>query len=173
MESRKIEARFGWDVYPRQYSSGLIGEIPNGIPNNLLPYIAQVASGQREYLRVFGNDYDTPDGTGVRDYIHVVDLAIGHVKSVAKLAENPGLKIYNLGTGTGYSVLDIIHNFEEATGVKIPYEIKPRRAGDIATNYADPSLAEKELGWKAERDIRKMCEDAWRWQKNNPKGFED
>ncbi|MCR5418743.1 MAG: UDP-glucose 4-epimerase GalE [Lachnospiraceae bacterium] len=155
------------------HESGRIGENPNGIPNNLMPYITQVAVGKLPQLGVFGNDYDTPDGTGVRDYIHVVDLAIGHVKSVAKLAENPGLKIYNLGTGTGYSVLDIIHNFEEATGVKIPYEIKPRRAGDIATNYADPSLAAKELGWKAERDIRKMCEDAWRWQKNNPKGFED
>ncbi len=155
------------------HESGRIGENPNGIPNNLMPYITQVAVGKLPKLGVFGNDYDTPDGTGVRDYIHVVDLAIGHVKSVAKLAENPGLKIYNLGTGTGYSVLDIIHNFEEATGVKIPYEIKPRRAGDIATNYADPSLAAKELGWKAERDIRKMCEDAWRWQKNNPKGFED
>ncbi len=155
------------------HESGLIGENPNGIPNNLMPYITQVAVGKLEKLRVFGNDYDTPDGTGVRDYIHVVDLALGHVKSVAKLSENPGLKIYNLGTGIGYSVLDIIKNFEEATGVTIPYEIAPRRAGDIATNYADPSLAKKELGWQAERDIRKMCEDAWRWQSQNPNGFED
>ncbi|MCR5282105.1 MAG: UDP-glucose 4-epimerase GalE, partial [Lachnospiraceae bacterium] len=133
------------------HESGLIGENPNGIPNNLMPYITQVAVGKREKLSVFGNDYDTPDGTGVRDYIHVVDLAIGHVKSVDKLKENPGLKIYNLGTGNGYSVLDIIKNFEEATGVKIPYVIAPRRAGDIGTNYADPSLAKKELGWVAER----------------------
>ena len=155
------------------HESGLIGENPNGIPNNLMPYITQVAVGKLPKLGIFGNDYDTHDGTGVRDYIHVVDLAIGHVKSVAKLAENPGLKIYNLGTGTGYSVLDIVHNFEAATGVKIPYEIKPRRAGDIATNYADPTLAKEELGWVAQRDIKKMCEDAWRWQENNPNGFEE
>lgn len=154
------------------HKSGLIGENPNGIPNNLMPYITQVAVGKLKCLGVFGNDYDTPDGTGVRDYIHVVDLAIGHVKSVEKLRENPGLKIYNLGTGIGYSVLDIVKNFEEATGIHIPYEIKPRRAGDIATNYADASLAKKELGWVAERGIKEMCEDSWRWQSMNPNGFD-
>ena len=122
---------------------------------------------------MFGDDYDTPDGTGVRDYIHVVDLAKGHVKAVEKIEENPGLKIYNLGTGVGYSVLDIVHCFEEATNVKIPYEIKPRRAGDIATNYADASLAKKELGWVAENGMKEMCEDAWRWQSQNPNGFAD
>ncbi len=154
------------------HKSGKIGENPNGIPNNLMPYVTQVAVGKLKCLGVFGDDYDTPDGTGVRDYIHVVDLALGHVKSIEKLKENPGLKIYNLGTGTGYSVLDIVKNFEEATGVKVPYEIKPRRAGDIATNYADASLAKEELGWVAERGIKEMCEDAWRWQSNNPNGFE-
>lgn len=155
------------------HESGRIGEDPKGIPNNLMPYISQVAVGKREKLGVFGNDYDTPDGTGVRDYIHVVDLAIGHVKAIEKIKENPGLKIYNLGTGKGYSVLDIVKNFEAATGIKIPYEIKPRRAGDIATNYADASLAKKELGWVAERDIKEMCEDSWRWQRMNPNGFSD
>lgn len=154
------------------HKSGKIGENPNGIPNNLMPYVTQVAVGKLKCLGVFGDDYDTPDGTGVRDYIHVVDLAIGHVKSIEKLKENPGLKIYNLGTGTGYSVLDIVKNFEEATGVSVPYEIKPRRAGDIATNYADASLAKKELGWVAVRGIKEMCEDAWRWQSQNPNGFE-
>ena len=155
------------------HKSGRIGENPNGIPNNLMPYVTQVAVGKLKCLGVFGNDYDTPDGTGVRDYIHVVDLALGHVKSIEKLKENPGLKIYNLGTGTGYSVLDIVKNFEAATGVAVPYEIKPRRAGDIATNYADASLAKEELGWVAERGIKEMCEDAWRWQSNNPNGFEE
>lgn len=155
------------------HKSGLIGEDPKGIPNNLLPYVAQVAVGKLPCLGVFGDDYDTPDGTGVRDYIHVVDLAIGHVKAIEKIKENPGLKIYNLGTGKGYSVLDIVKNFEAATGIKIPYEIKPRRAGDIATNYADASLAKKELGWVAERDIKEMCEDSWRWQRMNPNGFSD
>lgn len=155
------------------HKSGLIGENPNGIPNNLMPYVTQVAVGKREKLSVFGNDYDTHDGTGVRDYIHVVDLAKGHVCAVAKIAENCGLKIYNLGTGNGYSVLDIVHNFEEATGVKVPYVIAPRRPGDIATCYASAALAEKELGWKAQYGIREMCEDSWRWQKNNPNGFED
>ena len=154
------------------HKSGKIGENPNGIPNNLMPYVTQVAVGKLKCLGVFGDDYDTPDGTGVRDYIHVVDLALGHVKSIEKIKENPGLKIYNLGTGTGYSVLDIVKNFEAATGVKVPYEIKPRRAGDIATNYADASLAKEELGWVAERGIKEMCEDAWRWQSNNPNGFE-
>ncbi|MCR5031984.1 MAG: UDP-glucose 4-epimerase GalE [Lachnospiraceae bacterium] len=155
------------------HKSGTIGENPNGIPNNLMPYITQVAVGKLKELGVFGNDYDTPDGTGVRDYIHVVDLALGHVKALKKLAPGSGLNIYNLGTGHGYSVLDIVKNFEEANGVKIPYSIKPRRAGDIATCYASAEKAEKELGWKAERGIREMCEDSWRWQKNNPNGFEN
>ena len=155
------------------HKSGLIGENPNGIPNNLMPYITQVAVGKLKELGVFGNDYDTPDGTGVRDYIHVVDLAKGHVKAINKLKENVGLGIYNLGTGTGYSVLDIVKNFEAATGVKIPYVIKPRRAGDIATCYSNAAKAEKELGWKAERDIEEMCEDSWRWQSQNPNGYPD
>ena len=155
------------------HKSGTIGENPNGIPNNLMPYITQVAVGKLKELGVFGNDYDTPDGTGVRDYIHVVDLAKGHVKALKKIKEIPGLAIYNLGTGKGYSVLDIVKNFEAATGVKIPYVIKPRRAGDIATCYCDASKAEKELGWKAENGIREMCEDSWRWQSNNPQGYEE
>ena len=155
------------------HKSGTIGENPNGIPNNLMPYITQVAVGKLKELGVFGNDYDTPDGTGVRDYIHVVDLAKGHVKALKKIEENPGLAIYNLGTGKGYSVLDIVKNFEAATGVKIPYVIKPRRAGDIATCYCDASKTEKELGWKAENGIREMCEDSWRWQSNNPQGYEE
>ena len=154
------------------HESGTIGENPNGIPNNLMPYITQVAVGKLKCLGVFGNDYDTPDGTGVRDYIHVVDLALGHVKAIEKLQENPGLKIYNLGTGHGYSVLDIVKNFEAASGVHIPYEIKPRRAGDIATCYCDASKAYKEMGWKAERDLKKMCADSWNWQKNNPNGYQ-
>ncbi len=153
------------------HKSGTIGENPSGIPNNLMPYITQVAVGKRDHLNVFGNDYDTPDGTGVRDYIHVVDLAIGHVKALKKIEENAGLKIYNLGTGHGYSVLDIVKNFEEANGVKIPYEIQGRRPGDIATCYADASLAKEELGWEAQYGIREMCEDSWRWQKNNPEGY--
>ena len=155
------------------HKSGTIGENPNGIPNNLMPYITQVAVGKLKELGVFGNDYNTPDGTGVRDYIQVVDLAKGHVKALKKIGENPGLAIYNLGTGKGYSVLDIVKNFEAATGVKIPYVIKPRRAGDIATCYCDASKAEKELGWKAENGIREMCEDSWRWQSNNPQGYEE
>jgi len=154
------------------HKSGTMGEDPSGIPNNLMPYITQVAVGKRPELGIFGDDYDTPDGTGVRDYIHVVDLADGHVKALKKIEENAGLKIYNLGTGTGYSVLDIVKNFEEATGVKIPYSIKPRRAGDIAMNYADASLAKEELGWVAKNGIKEMCEDSWRWQKNNPNGYE-
>lgn len=154
------------------HKSGTMGEDPSGIPNNLMPYITQVAVGKRPELGIFGDDYDTPDGTGVRDYIHVVDLADGHVKALKKIEENAGLKIYNLGTGTGYSVLDIVKNFEEATGVKIPYSIKPRRAGDIAINYADASLAKEELGWVAKNGIKEMCEDSWRWQKNNPNGYE-
>ena len=154
------------------HKSGTIGENPNGIPNNLMPYITQTAVGKRDHLTIFGNDYDTHDGTGVRDYIHVVDLARGHVKALAKIKEKAGLKIYNLGTGTGYSVLDIVKNFEEATGVKVPYVIGPRRPGDIAT-YASAKKAYDELGWKAEYGIKEMCADSWNWQKNNPNGYED
>lgn len=153
------------------HESGLIGEDPKGTPNNLAPYITQVASGKLKVLGVFGNDYDTPDGTGVRDYIHVVDLAIGHVKAIERLKAAPGVCTYNLGTGRGYSVLDLVKAFSEACGMEIPYEIKPRRPGDIATCYADPSLAEKELGWTAKKGIKEMCEDAWRWQKMNPNGY--
>lgn len=155
------------------HKSGLIGENPNGIPNNLMPYITQVAVGKRPELGVFGNDYNTHDGTGVRDYIHVVDLAKGHVCALNKISEQCGLKIYNLGTGVGYSVLDVVKNFEEATGVKIPYSIKPRRPGDIDANYANADLAAAELGWKAENGIREMCADSWKWQKMNPNGYED
>ncbi len=154
------------------HKSGRIGENPNGIPNNLMPYITQVAVGRLECLGVFGNDYNTHDGTGVRDYIHVTDLAKGHVKAIEKLKDNDGLNIYNLGTGIGYSVLDIVHNFEKASGQHIPYVIKPRRAGDIDACYSDPSKAERELGWKAENGILEMCEDSWRWQSNNPNGYE-
>ena len=155
------------------HQSGKIGESPNGIPNNLMPYITQVAVGKLKELGVFGNDYDTPDGTGVRDYIHVVDLANGHVKALKAIENNCGLAIYNLGTGQGYSVLDLVKAFEEANGIKVPYAIKPRRPGDIATCYSDPSKAERELGWKAQYGIVDMCRDAWRWQKNNPNGFEE
>ena len=155
------------------HKSGTMGENPNGIPNNLMPYITQVAVGKLKELGVFGNDYDTPDGTGVRDYIHVVDLAAGHVKALKKIEEKAGLCIYNLGTGIGYSVLDIVKNFEEATGVKIPYVIKERRAGDIATCYSDASKAKRELGWEAQYGIKDMCADSWRWQSNNPNGYED
>ncbi len=153
------------------HESGLIGENPNGIPDNLMPYITQVAVGKLKQLGVFGDDYDTPDGTGVRDYIHVCDLAEGHVCAINKIRSNPGLKIYNLGTGHGYSVLDIVKNFEAATGVNIPYQIKPRRAGDIDECYSDASLAKEELGWVAKRDLKKMCEDSWRFQSNNPNGY--
>ena len=153
------------------HESGIIGEDPAGIPNNLLPYVAQVAVGRLKELSVFGNDYPTPDGTGIRDYIHVVDLALGHVKAIEKLVKKPGLKIYNLGTGNGYSVLQIVKAFEKASGRPVPYAIKPRRPGDIAECWADPSLAAKELGWKAERGIAEMCADAWRWQSKNPWGF--
>ncbi len=155
------------------HKSGTIGEDPNGIPNNLMPYITQVAIGKREHLNVYGNDYNTPDGTGVRDYIHVVDLALGHLKAVEKIEKSSGLYIYNLGTGKGYSVLDVVKAFEKASGVKIPYVIGTRRAGDLATCYSDPSKAFKELGWKAERDIEEMCEDSWRWQSHNPNGYPD
>lgn len=154
------------------HKSGTIGENPNGIPNNLMPYITQVAVGKLEKLHVFGDDYDTKDGTGVRDYIHVVDLAKGHVCALKKLAPESGLSVYNLGTGTGYSVLDIVKNFEAATGITIPYVIDPRRAGDIATCYSSPDKAKEELGWTAENGIREMCEDAWRWQSQNPQGYE-
>ena len=153
------------------HKSGTMGENPNGIPNNLMPYITQVAVGKLKELGVFGDDYDTPDGTGVRDYIHVVDLAKGHVKAINKIKENPGVKIYNLGTGKGYSVLDVVKAFEKACGKKIPYEIKPRRAGDIATCYSDATLAKKELGWEAEYGIDEMCADSWRWQSMNPDGY--
>ncbi|HIT60084.1 MAG TPA: UDP-glucose 4-epimerase GalE [Candidatus Fimousia stercorigallinarum] len=155
------------------HESGLIGEDPKGIPNNLVPYIAQVAVGKLEKLGVFGDDYDTPDGTGVRDYIHVVDLAKGHVKAMKKLAPGSGVSIYNLGTGNGYSVLDVLHAYEKACGKTLPYEIKERRAGDIATCYCDASKAKEELGWVAEKGIEEMCADSWRWQSNNPNGYED
>lgn len=154
------------------HPSGLIGEDPNGIPNNLVPYITQVAVGKLERLNVFGNDYPTRDGTGVRDYIHVVDLAKGHLAALKKLSENCGLVIYNLGTGNGYSVLEVLNAFSETVGRPLPYVIAPRRAGDIAECYADPTKAYKELGWKAELDLKRMAEDSWRWQKNNPDGLE-
>ena len=153
------------------HPSGRIGEDPKGIPNNLMPYVAQVASGKLERIGVFGNDYPTPDGTGVRDYIHVVDLARGHLAALKKL-EEPGVHVYNLGTGVGYSVLDMIHAFEKACGKTLPYAILPRRAGDIASCYASSAKAERELGWKAEYGIEEMCRDQWNWQKNNPAGYE-
>ena len=153
------------------HESGRIGEDPAGITNNLLPYVAQVAVGRLKELSVFGNDYPTPDGTGIRDYIHVVDLAVGRLRAIEKLAEKPGFKVYNLGTGNGYSVLQIVKAFKAASGRKVPYVIKPRRPGDIAECWADPSLAAKELHWKAERGIEKMCEDLWRWQSMNPYGY--
>ena len=150
------------------HDSGLIGEDPNGIPNNLMPYITKVASKQLPELGVFGNDYPTHDGTGVRDYIHVVDLAVDHVKAIDHM---DGYQVFNLGTGTGYSVLDIVNAFEKVNGVKVPYSIKPRRPGDIATCYCNPAKAEAELGWKAQYGIEEMCRDSWNWQKNNPKGY--
>lgn len=153
------------------HESGLIGEDPKGIPNNLMPYVAQVASGKLKKIGVFGNDYPTPDGTGVRDYIHVVDLARGHVAAI-KALDKSGVHIYNLGTGNGYSVLDMIHAFEKACGKKLPYEIKGRRAGDVPSCYATSKKAEKELGWTAKYDLEKMCVDQWNWQKNNPNGYE-
>lgn len=155
------------------HESGTIGEDPKGIPNNLLPFVAQVAVGKLEKLRVFGDDYPTPDGTGVRDYIHVVDLAVGHVKALAKLLESDtGCYTYNLGTGKGYSVLEVVKAFEKASGIEIPYEIVPRRSGDVPIYLADPTLAMEELGWKAEFGIEKMSEDTWRWQSKNPNGYE-
>lgn len=155
------------------HASGQIGEDPNGIPNNLMPFIAQVAVGKLPALRVFGNDYPTHDGTGVRDYIHVVDLAKGHVAALKKLETGAGVYTYNLGTGVGYSVLDVLHAFEKACGKTLPYEIVNRRPGDVAACYADPAKAASELGWRAEYGIERMCADAWRWQSQNPNGFED
>ena len=151
--------------------SGTIGEDPNGIPNNLMPFIAQTAVGKREYLSVFGDDYDTVDGTGVRDYIHVMDLSSGHLKALEYLEEHSGVLTVNLGTGHGSSVLEMVKSFEKASGKKVPYKIVERRSGDIATCYADPSFAKKVLGWEATRDIKAMCEDSWRWQSNNPNGY--
>ena len=174
------KAKPDWNVILLRYfnpvgahKSGRIGEDPKGIPNNLMPYISQVAVGKLEKLGVFGDDYDTPDGTGVRDYIHVVDLAVGHVKAIDYIFTNPGLDVINLGTGVGYSVLDMVKAFSKACGKEIPYEIKPRREGDIAMCYADPAKALKVLGWKAERGLDEMCEDTWRWQSQNPKGYNE
>lgn len=172
------KAKPDWNVILLRYfnpvgahESGMIGEDPKGIPNNLMPYISQVAVGKLEKLGVFGDDYDTHDGTGVRDYIHVVDLAIGHVKAIEYLSKNPGLDIINLGTGVGYSVLDMVKAFSQAIGKDLPYEIKPRRAGDIAICYAEPKKAKEVLGWEAKRGLDKMCEDTWRWQSKNPNGY--
>lgn len=154
------------------HKSGRIGENPNGIPNNLMPYITQTAVGLRKELGIFGNDYDTPDGTGVRDYIHVVDLASAHVAALQAIQRNCGLAVYNIGTGRGYSVLDVVKAFEKVNNVNVPYSIKPRRPGDIATCYCNPAKAKAELGWEAEYDIEDMCRDSWNWQKNNPRGYE-
>lgn len=172
------KAKSDWNVVLLRYfnpvgahESGRIGEDPKGIPNNLMPYISQVAVGKLEKLGVFGDDYDTPDGTGVRDYIHVVDLAIGHVKAIDYILTNPGLDVINLGTGVGYSVLDMVKAFSKACGKEIPYEIKPRRAGDIAMCYADPKKAKEVLGWEAKRGLGEMCADTWRWQSQNPNGY--
>ena len=172
------KAKSDWNVVLLRYfnpvgahESGRIGEDPKGIPNNLMPYISQVAVGKLEKLGVFGDDYETPDGTGVRDYIHVVDLAIGHVKAIDYILTNPGLDVINLGTGVGYSVLDMVKAFSKACGKEIPYEIKPRRAGDIAMCYADPKKAKEVLGWEAKRGLDEMCADTWRWQSQNPNGY--
>jgi UDP-glucose 4-epimerase len=153
------------------HPSGRIGEDPNGIPNNLMPYVAQVAVGRRPFVRVWGNDYPTPDGTGVRDYIHVMDLSVGHIRALEKLATKPGLLTYNLGTGRGYSVMEVIHAFEKACHKEIPFQIMGRRPGDVATSYADPSKANKELNWHAQITLEDMCIDAWRWQSQNPNGY--
>jgi UDP-glucose 4-epimerase len=153
------------------HPSGRIGEDPNGIPNNLMPYVAQVAVGRRPFVRVWGNDYPTPDGTGVRDYIHVMDLSVGHIRALEKLATKPGLLTYNLGTGRGYSVMEVIHSFEKACHKEIPFQIMDRRPGDVATSYADPSKANKELNWHAQKTLEDMCIDAWRWQSQNPNGY--
>ena len=154
------------------HESGTIGEDPRGIPNNLMPYITQVAVGRREHLNVFGNDYDTHDGTGVRDYIHVVDLARGHVAAVKFVQQNKGCEVFNLGTGTGYSVLDMVKSFESANGVKVPYVITDRRPGDLGTCYADPAKSAQKLGWSAQKNLEDMCRDAWRWQSQNPMGYD-
>ncbi|MBQ1262757.1 MAG: UDP-glucose 4-epimerase GalE [Oscillospiraceae bacterium] len=154
------------------HKSGRIGEDPNGIPNNLMPYISQVAIGKRECLSVFGDDYDTEDGTGVRDYIHVVDLALGHLKAVEKVLRDKGIGAYNLGTGNGYSVLQMVKAFEKACGKSVNYKIAPRRSGDVAMCYADPAYAKEQLQWQAVRELEEMCEDTWRWQKNNPNGYD-
>ena len=153
------------------HESGLIGEDPNGIHNNLVPYVAQAAIGKRPSVRIFGDDYDTKDGTGVRDYIHVTDLALGHIAALKKLWTNPGLVIYNLGTGIGYSVFDVVNAFEKACGKKLKRDILPRRAGDISENYADPTKAYKELGWKAKYNLDDMCRTSWNWQSKNPNGY--
>ena len=178
-QAEKKEGR-DWNIILLRYfnpvgahESGEIGEDPQGIPNNLMPFVSQVAVGRRTELTVYGDDYDTPDGTGVRDYIHIVDLAMGHVAALKKLEEVCGLKIYNLGTGKGYSVLEIVKGVEKATGKKIPYKVAGRRAGDIACLYANPSLAEKELKWKAERGLDEFCRDTWNWQSKNPNGFKN
>ena len=155
------------------HESGTIGEDPKGIPNNLMPFISQVAVGRRDHLSVFGNDYPTPDGTGVRDYIHVVDLARGHVAAIDYLMSHTGSEVFNLGTGTGYSVLDMVHAFEEANGVKVPYEIAPRRPGDLPACYANPGKSAEVLGWKAEHTLVDMCRDSFRWQSQNPNGYEN
>ncbi|HIR81464.1 MAG TPA: GDP-mannose 4,6-dehydratase, partial [Candidatus Limiplasma merdipullorum] len=155
------------------HESGLIGEDPVGIPNNLMPYITQVASGKLQQLRVFGNDYPTHDGTGVRDYIHVVDLARGHVAACNYLMQHSGCEVFNLGTGTGYSVLDLVNTFERVNGIRIPYVIVDRRPGDVARCYADPTKAKELLGWQAEKTLDDMCRDSWRWQSNNPNGYRD
>ncbi len=167
-----------WDIALLRYfnpvgahESGRIGEDPNGIPNNIMPYIARVAIGMYPEVLVTGSDYDTPDGTGVRDYIHVVDLAVGHIKALQKLATHPGIVTYNLGTGRGYSVLELIHAYQKVSGKPIPYRLVDRRPGDIAANYADPTRAQKELYWMAERDLEDMCRDSWRWQSQNPEGY--
>ena len=173
------EANPDWNVAILRYfnpvgahKSGWIGEDPRGIPNNLMPYLTQVAVGKREELQVFGDDYDTHDGTGVRDYIHVEDLVSGHIKAIEKLKQDPGLVIYNLGTGKGYSVLDLVKAFEQENGIQIPYKVVERRAGDISSSYADPSKANKELSWKAEKDVNDMVRDSWHWQQMNPNGYE-
>jgi UDP-glucose 4-epimerase len=168
----------GWRIAILRYfnpvgahASGLIGEDPQGTPNNLLPFVAQVAVGRRPCVNVFGNDYPTPDGTGVRDYIHVVDLALGHLKALERLQQHAECRAINLGTGTGYSVLEMLRAFEQASGRPIPYQVAARRAGDIAACYADPATAHALLGWRAERDLQAMCQDAWRWQSGNPQGY--
>lgn len=175
-----VKANPDWSVALLRYfnpvgahESGLIGEDPNGVPNNLMPYITQVAVGKRDKLNIFGSDYNTHDGTGVRDYIHVVDLANGHLKAIEKVMTTKGIQVYNLGTGIGYSVLDVVNSFEKATGQKIPYVLAGRRPGDLDKCYADVTKAYKELGWKSEKNLEDMCKDAWRWQKNNPNGLED